>query len=138
MASFLVMIGIFIVSNGFALALLYPMHLHPLSNSTASASEGGADDLVSYTHEEIIPGKWMRQTFPNGTEYWLDTMSGNVEVTSVPGEVPGGWIFTKFQATTPLAEVVPDTVWQMSDPVAVMDTVGAILHPRLDSVSTES
>ena len=41
--SFLIMIGMFIVANGFALGLLYPTHLH-LASDAASASGSAAED----------------------------------------------------------------------------------------------
>ena len=39
--SFLVMIGMFIVANGFALGLLYPTHLHLLDDTSTSGFTAG-------------------------------------------------------------------------------------------------
>eukprot|EP01046_Picozoa_sp_COSAG06_P014978 COSAG06_NODE_946_length_11363_cov_6.766602_4_plen_312_part_00 len=48
MASFLIMIAIFVISNGFALDLLYPNHLHNIgANSNASASPA-ANELARW------------------------------------------------------------------------------------------
>ena len=42
--SFLIMIGMFIVANGFALGLLYPTHLHPASGATSTSGLTSAED----------------------------------------------------------------------------------------------
>ena len=63
----------------------------------------------------------------NGTEYWIETTSGNIVRDRVPsGSDSGGLVFTKFFEDTPNTQVVPDTVWRMSDPVAVEATVGTL------------
>ena len=54
--SFLVMIGMFIVANGFALGLLYPTHLHPASGATSASGHAAedSDDLWKITHPTAV------------------------------------------------------------------------------------
>eukprot|EP01043_Picozoa_sp_COSAG02_P013909 COSAG02_NODE_563_length_20290_cov_23.664108_13_plen_2651_part_00 len=108
MVSFLVMIGIFIVSNGFALSLLYPMHLHPMGSNTSATSAGP----VIYAHEEVVPGQWEKHAFANGTEYWINTLNGQV-ISNMPTGADGGWAFTKFQQV-PDAQVIGVNIQQVA------------------------
>ena len=56
--SFLIMIGMFIVANGFALGLLYPTHLHPSSGAASAsgyaATEDSSEDLWNIDHPTAV------------------------------------------------------------------------------------
>ena len=54
--SFLIMIGMFIVANGFALGLLYPTHLHLISDTSTNGVIAGDDNDNSWniTHPTAV------------------------------------------------------------------------------------